>query len=528
MVSENKYPTNEEFYVYFKPQFMNPITYAKISPSHVTPLGTSVEWYISQDGKIWKQLNETNNYSSDLTVEDNPNTNFLLLKAVLKTTNVNNTPQISYISLHCDTQKAMNGYLKTELIKPRTSPMLGASLWSSCYFPYLEEANTHVEVDLFKDIIVRDRFKIIKITDIVNYPVTSEFLKKYYFQDKYLKIHPQTSLDIVEAVNITESEAEIIGRIRNTTKSNIISLYTTKHYLDLTDLECEAIANEYNDVLSDVTNETKAREFIEDYPCMLMFLREHNIYLEGTITLPLKNSVIKPIISANFKPELTNDENCSEIPLAEYHDFTIDLDPEYYQLIFDNIVYDTERNEISTLTFHNPSESEIETTEENTLFKLIPGDLEIEYNPVWVKGLTLSDFEKHDDDGNTVTNNKGYTIYDGFKLDFIKEDITITATNGIINTEYLLKLEPLCALRKVLLHEGKTDEIELYEDLDFTVDYNNKKIILQDNDFQEGDTISVRYTPNITDTGLGVAYRINRTKEENNAYIIPGYIETRT
>ena len=191
-------------------------------------------------------------------------------------------------------------------------------------------------------------------------------------------------------------------------------------------------------------------------------------------------------------------------------------------------MYDTERNEISTLTFHNPTESEIDTTEENTLFKLIPGDLEIEYNPVWVKGLTLSDFEKHDDDGNTVTNSKGYIVYDGFKLDFIKEDIILTATNGILNTEYLLKLEPLCALRKVLLHEGKTDEIELYEDLDFTVDYNNKKIILQDNDFQEGDVISVRYTPNITDTGLGVAYRINRTKEENNAYIIPGYIETRT
>lgn len=522
-VTTSEYPTNKDYEVVFKTQRMNPITYAKITPTQVLSTGGTITWYISQDGRNWIQLKEANNYSTTFETEDNPHNTYMFLKAVLRTTNKAYTPQINYISIHCDTLKASKAYLKTELFKPRTSPMLGASIWSNCYLPYIAQPNTSVKCDLYRDMLVRDRFTIINPKDIINYPLEAEFVKEYYYRDRYNQIHQILEDDVITAVDMTDDEAKIIANVRSTTAASIKSKYTDNHYLNLTDYEAESVAEAINTLLSKVTDDKTANEFITKYPLLIIHLRKHDIYITGTYQIPLKNSSIYPVHYASFKPT-----DSAAIALTENIDYLVEYDTETFQLSYNGTKYDLEDNDVSYLTFLNPDETQVSTTEKNSLYKLVPGDFLIEYNPVWIKGLTMGDFKKLDEDGNEVKSKDGYTIYNGFKLDVMTEKIVITKTKGLIDPTYMLRIQPLNALRKVMLNADTDDEAELYEDIDFTVDYDNKKIQLKYDNFNEGDIITVKYTPNLTDTGLGVAYRLSRTNTDNQAYILPSYFTTRT
>ena len=521
-VTTTKYPINKEYEVDFKVQRMNPITYAKITPTQEIATGTTITWYISQNGKSWEILNDANNYSTTFATDNNPVSTYMFLKAVMKTTNESYTPKINYVSIHCDTLKALKGYLKTELFKPRTSPMLGASIWSNCYCPYKADANATVKVDLYRDMLVRDRFKVINLTSIIDYPIESEFVHDYYFEDRQNKIHPVAYEDIT-AQDITDSEAGIIASIRNTNSVEIIKEYTNKHYLDLTENECVLFINKLNAELVKVNTSELAKTFIKKYPLFVKHLRRHDIYLVGTNIIPLKNLSVYPVHYAYFRTEagvLT--------PLTPDIDYVVNYTAKDYDLILNDVIYDREKNKVSSLTFLDPDETQVNTTENNTLFKLVAGDFEIEYNPVWVSDLQMRDFVKYDENNEVVKSKEGYTVYNGFKLDVMTENIYITKTNNIIDTVYNLKVQPLPALRRVLLNKDTDYELELYEDIDFTVDYDHKKLKLNYDNFSTGDIITVKYTPNLPDVGLGVAYRMNRTDSNNQAYILPNYFTTRT
>ena len=89
-----------------------------------------------------------------------------------------------------------------------------------------------------------------------------------------------------------------------------------------------------------------------------------------------------------------------------------------------------------------------------------------------------------------------------------------------------LRVKPVDPLRKLTIN-GE----EKYEDIDFTVDYNEKRIkfpvvdqydntILQSNDIME-----VVYTPNLEDTGIAIGYRAKRTNKDKQMVIKPNYME---
>jgi hypothetical protein len=530
----SEYPVDTDYTVYFKTQRMNPITYAKISPTQVvdTTNGTSINWYISQDAKTWSPLTETNNYSKTFTTTDNSNSTFLFLKAILRTSNKAYTPSISYVSIHCDTEKANTALFKSQLFKPKLSQMLGASIWSNCFHPYVAEADTNVEVDIFRDIIMRDRFKIINPVDIVNYPFEAEFLQEYFFKDRYNQIHPVDTNDVATAQDITAYEAAQIATVKTettgktVTADSIVTEYTTKHYIQLTTDEANSLASLFNDELAKVTTDSTAKDFIINYPSMVLQLYEHNIFLYGTYQLPLSAAAVSPIGYMTYLP-VSTDGTANEIALAEYHDYSADYDNSDYFLRYNNLIYDLEENNITILNFLEASATTSDTVTLNSFAKLEVGDYEVEYTPLWIQGLSLDDFAKHDDDGNVVTNSLGNTVYNGFKLDLMVDNIPITWENDILNKIYPLTVEPLCALRKVVLNEDTDAEQELYEDVDFTVDYINKKINFYYTDFNPGDIVTIRYTPNLTDTGLGVAYRMTRTNLNNQAYILPNYWQYR-
>ena len=140
------------------------------------------------------------------------------------------------------------------------------------------------------------------------------------------------------------------------------------------------------------------------------------------------------------------------------------------------------------------------------------GNLSVSYNPVFIQDLTATEVGRRELD-------------EGLILDYFKEKIIISGSD-LENRGVQLRVKPVDPLRKLTIN-GE----EKYEDIDFTVDYNEKRIkfpvvdqydntILQSNDIME-----VVYTPNLEDTGIAIGYRAKRTNEDKQMIIKPNYIE---
>ena len=114
-------------------------------------------------------------------------------------------------------------------------------------------------------------------------------------------------------------------------------------------------------------------------------------------------------------------------------------------------------------------------------------------------------------------------------------------------TYYVLhtRVAPRDDIRKVLVNEDTDYEEELVEDRDFFVDYLTNTITIRKS-LEEGDYITIRYTPNLTSNGLALAYKMKRpiytspTSDElstdgegyihitDDVYLTTSYFTTRT
>ena len=94
-----------------------------------------------------------------------------------------------------------------------------------------------------------------------------------------------------------------------------------------------------------------------------------------------------------------------------------------------------------------------------------------------------------------------------------------------------LRVVPVDPLREVLLIHGDK-EIELYEDVDFTMDYDKRELVFpilnidgKNSRLTQGDIITIVYTPNIEETGISIGYHVTRTDLSHNIRLKPNYIE---
>lgn len=156
------------------------------------------------------------------------------------------------------------------------------------------------------------------------------------------------------------------------------------------------------------------------------------------------------------------------------------------------------------------------------------GDFKVTYNPLWVRGLSVADFP--------------------LKMDLWKEDFVIgeyaqkpgvykrvydTKTNEPLNSkwypktstnpftgefgadtyyQFKLTVPPRDNIRKLVINRDTSDEKELVEDVQFFVDYQKSMITLYMSTLSPGDTITVHYTPNLTDDGLALGFRLHRPR----------------
>ena len=158
---------------------------------------------------------------------------------------------------------------------------------------------------------------------------------------------------------------------------------------------------------------------------------------------------------------------------------------------------------------------------------LIHGDFNITYNPLWVRGLSVADFPLKMDlwkeyyrvaeDG--VYKQKFDEWGDMVDGDFFDRTIISPVTNtrdprGTAFHTFKTTVPPRDNIRKLVVNED-TENRELEEDSQFFVDYLANRVVLY-TDVAENDIITIHYTPNLTDDGLALAYRLERENDSNN------------
>lgn len=163
-------------------------------------------------------------------------------------------------------------------------------------------------------------------------------------------------------------------------------------------------------------------------------------------------------------------------------------------------------------------------------------DMTFTYNPLWIRGLSQADFplkmdlwteeykigvgynQNMDEIGGVYK--QYYDMYDD-QYDgefFYPTNINPKSNRPTDKLYYSFKtsVPPRDNIRKLILNANDDEGgVELIEDTHFYVDYITNEVVLTYPNLQNGDTLTIKYTPNLTDTGLAIAYRLRRPTYDN-------------
>lgn len=264
-------------------------------------------------------------------------------------------------------------------------------------------------------------------------------------------------------------------------------------------------------------------EYLEDNPSVIEALKKENIYILPFLDknndfhhffteFEFTNSPAYPILSCSLQPE---EQGISTVNYGEWYDFVYNYgNTPLYKTIPDP----NQNDEEFDYTIH-PDCMLFYT---DVLETMVKGTFTITYNPLIITDLTESEVGKH-----TSDNEEGL-ILDYFKETFVVDESLLESR--IIN----LRTAPVDPIRKVILNPDD-DNTQLYEDEDFTVDYDNNSLIFEPlNDdgtgsiLQINDVVEIVYTPNIDDAGISIGYYATRENTRKQCYLKPNYLEYKT
>ena len=249
-------------------------------------------------------------------------------------------------------------------------------------------------------------------------------------------------------------------------------------------------------------------QYLVDHPGVISALKENNIYVKPYTYEAENDEDDDTIMYLSFEDtdslgefklggiHFTNSPaypiiSCKTYPLGgevkqaygEWFDYTVD--------------YDTD---ILTFTEYN-------------LLNLPVGGLEVEYNKLFIDNLQPEEMP--------------------LVLDYFTEEFLISDQE--LEDKYVtIRVDAVDPIRHVIVNKDTSNETELVEDEDFTVDYLNNRIhfpIINEDDehakIKLNDTVTIVYTPNLDDTGISIGYYAKRPESALNRQckIYPNYIE---
>ena len=281
----------------------------------------------------------------------------------------------------------------------------------------------------------------------------------------------------------TDCTVEIISNKTHTENFKIIQPIDLPEYTYIDGINEDAVTGK---------NEGQLINYLTDHPEIVQLLWENNIQVIGFIQpFKLSTSPAYPILGCYLTP---SNPNIRAFNLGEFYEYNVDYNED-------------------TLTFYDKTITD----------KLIPGNLKVEYNPVFIDDLTLSEVGRRVDDEGVIS--------EGLVLDYFKEEFLITDTH--IETRTIdLRVSPVDPIRSVILNKDTDDEVILTENVDYTVDATAKKIVFEQvgsdgvsTRLNLGDKITLVYTPSLEDSGISIGYHATRTDKGKEVYIEPNYIE---
>ena len=369
--------------------------------------------------------------------------------------------------------------------------------------PYIENITINLKTQLPKEMYFRTNFIKAKTTPMLQGNI-------------WARIHSNMKLD--PTVDCT------VDVIEDTTPIDHFQIASLDEVGDLM-LEHNLDNTDYVALNTDV----KRANYLANNPSILTALKLENVYVKpvlldvnGTDTLykftftPEDGDMVipNPVNSSyNFGGiQFTNDV---AYPILSCEFNKGDLDELHYSEGTD-FNFDYENNVFSFNNLANPAN--------NMLMNHHSGTLSVSYNRVFIKGLSVNEV------GARIDNETGLKD-EGIIMDYFKEDITILLEN-VETRRVKLRCRPVDPIRSVILNKDTENEIELFENFDYTVDIENNELvfnIVNSDDTSSilnlNDVLTVVYTPNIDCESIALGFHATRTNTKKQVKISDSYIE---
>ena len=480
-------------YLYLKPIFDNPITHVMINAN---AHGANVSDWVS-DGIAVRfdfKTNHMKEWQQDVPlgqlIEVSPNSkgeypNILHVRARLyrdiETLDSNNrqkwrkaTPYIESMNVELHTQLPKQMYVRTAEYTPRNgSNILGASLWGRLYSVFETDPMVECSAEIVTNDRPTDHFKIIEVENVKQY-VELNLLNEDDGEEDTVHKKIISDLDTIMA------DTNTINSVGDN-----LCIYLHQNYDIITELKTK--------------NVYVKPYYKDDYVYLMSFMKDNGEdmipetdYNDNIISgLKFSNEVAYPIIECRLTAD---NSGTNPTTYSEWHDFTFDYDEN--ELIFKKDVLDA----------------------------LTVGDIGVQYNKVFISGLTKEEV------GVRVDTETGLRE-EGLVLDYFKQTFMIDE-NNLESKRVKLRVEPVDPIREVVLNRDTDDEKELYEGYDYDVDIDNKELVFRVNNTDNastvlsyGDILEVVYTPNLSASGLSVGYWCKRQNTDKNVSIGSSYWE---
>ena len=566
-------------YIYFKLPVTNPIYQLTIDEGETQNTdvqGNQILWDISYNGDdfnndflIGDMGNGAGNYDLSLV-----RPTFVTIRANLKNTNKYTTPILRSCQFIVHTDPAKKAYVRGLPYCPESETMLPACIWSEVNAKYESDEKVDVNIDIVREVEAQQNIRIRRDTLDDLWEYYSDYYptkQKSDFTDASFRIAIQKDTDFIEYLKTLPVPVYVVSvyPFTNPNYYNYFIGIELRHFPAYPLLSCDKILGEETvkveqfvdsnydvnntkytldmgrDLSSDMVNilfqqPTLPEEGEEDrqegvVENMLVYdsgYTDANGFTDNTKDYALtsdKRGIIFNLNGENFTKNVVFESNgqikcfklddgtiegVPDVIEDDYHDPNI-VDADTVGLVAGDVVELAinlrDKSYTEHLNYDVDYNNKILIPKASMKKDLSKCDLLIKYNPLWVRDLTSDNLPLK---------------MDLWVESFVMSDEYRTEDDKIV---YYTKVAPRDNLREVVLWDDEETLIrnELEEDVDFVVDYQNNKIIF-DYPIENDTPVTIRYTPNLTDTSLSIAYRMDRTDVNNQAYIYGNYFTTRT
>ncbi len=365
--------------------------------------------------------------------------------------------------------------------------------------PFINDLYVYYNTDVAKQMYVRTNFYNPKLTPMLGANIWGRVYAPYELKPENAEVN---------------ASVEIIQESVSKEHFHIVTVNELDEYLSVQDADGNFILDEDEIVGEDIDADDIA-QYLIDNPSVLKALKESNskVYVKPYVLedkeylmsfddgeddegnpilggLSLSNSPAYPI----HECKTVSDTDEPTVAYGEWFDYNVDYDNDI--IYFDKDVID----------------------------EMPVGGLYVKYNPVFIQNLSSDEVGRREDYETGL-------IEEGLILDYFKEQFDIV-TENVEKRSVSLRCVPVDPIREVILNKDADNETELYEDVDFTVDYVNKQLVFpvvddinQTSILKLGDKLDVVYTPNIEDTGIAIGYYVKRNNTDHQCKIKQNYIE---